>query len=376
MSDLLPTEFAPAERADDNTLRRQLDTAMQNINTIQLPEIMPMLMMILNAQRQIVYANKTLLALLDLQNPDDLRGARPGEAFHCAHAANAKYGCGTTAFCRVCGAVQAILAAQQGRPDTRECRITRADGEALDLRVWAVPMDINEEKFVVFSVLDIRDEKRRNVLERIFFHDIMNQAVALRGFSELLAEATPDETKAYQAMIRDLAERTIEGIQAQRDLASAENNELQVKPSSIQSLAMATEIANTYKTLSGAQGTEIVVAANAGDIAFTSDKTLLRRVLGNMVKNAIEASKPGDLITIDCRLDKEHVLFSVHNPGVMPQEVKLQMFKRSFSTKGSGRGLGTYSIKLLSERYLKGTVSFTSEAPAGTTFQTRYPLNL
>jgi signal transduction histidine kinase len=66
----------------------------------------------------------------------------------------------------------------------------------------------------------------------------------------------------------------------------------------------------------------------------------------------------------------------VHNPGFMTRDVQLQVFQRSFSTKGAGRGLGTYSIKLLTERYLKGTVSFTTDPEAGTTFRVRYPLTL
>jgi signal transduction histidine kinase len=52
----------------------------------------------------------------------------------------------------------------------------------------------------------------------------------------------------------------------------------------------------------------------------------------------------------------------------MPREVQLQLFKRSFTTKGTGRGLGTYSMKLLTERYLKGRIAFTSSETDGTTF--------
>ncbi len=51
----------------------------------------------------------------------------------------------------------------------------------------------------------------------------------------------------------------------------------------------------------------------------------------------------------------------------------MQMFHRSFSTKGTGRGLGTYSMKLLSERYLGGSVTFRSIPGEGTTFTARYP---
>ena len=47
-------------------------------------------------------------------------------------------------------------------------------------------------------------------------------------------------------------------------------------------------------------------------------------------------------------------------------DVQLQLFQRSFSTKGESRGIGTYSIKLLIENYLKGKVSFVSNKTVGT----------
>jgi sensor histidine kinase regulating citrate/malate metabolism len=59
---------------------------------------------------------------------------------------------------------------------------------------------------------------------------------------------------------------------------------------------------------------------------------------------------------------------------VIPRDVQLQLFKRSFSTKGEGRGLGTYSMKLLTERYLNGRVGFRTSESAGTTFTASYPL--
>ncbi len=56
----------------------------------------------------------------------------------------------------------------------------------------------------------------------------------------------------------------------------------------------------------------------------------------------------------------------------MPEDARLQVFQRSFSTKGPGRGLGTYRIRLLTEKYLKGRVSFAT-GPEGTTFTAEYP---
>ena len=86
------------------------------------------------------------------------------------------------------------------------------------------------------------------------------------------------------------------------------------------------------------------------------------------IKNALEAARPGQMVTICCRPVETDVEFSVHNPNEIPRKVQLQIFQRSFSTKGVGRGLGTYSMKFLSERYLHGNVAFASTAEDGTTF--------
>ncbi|MGA2077009.1 MAG: hypothetical protein ABSH52_26260 [Terriglobia bacterium] len=52
----------------------------------------------------------------------------------------------------------------------------------------------------------------------------------------------------------------------------------------------------------------------------------------------------------------------------------MQAFRRSFSTKSPvGRGIGTYSTKLITERYLGDSLSFTSSEEAGTTFAVTLP---
>jgi len=59
----------------------------------------------------------------------------------------------------------------------------------------------------------------------------------------------------------------------------------------------------------------------------------------------------------------------------MSEAVRWQVFRRSFTTKGKGRGLGTYSMKVLTERYLEGEIDFISEPDQGTTFYARYPVS-
>jgi sensor histidine kinase regulating citrate/malate metabolism len=98
--------------------------------------------------------------------------------------------------------------------------------------------------------------------------------------------------------------------------------------------------------------------------------------LTNLIKNAIEASISGDTVRIEIAREKEEFMIRVANPAAIPLDQQLQMFQRSFSTKGSGRGIGTYSIKLLTEKFLKGKVSFSSSLEAGTCFEIRIPFCL
>ena len=111
------------------------------------------------------------------------------------------------------------------------------------------------------------------------------------------------------------------------------------------------------------------------NISIKTDPMLLNRIITNMLKNALEATPDNARVLIGCHRVENLLIFWVHNFNEMPKEVKLQVFQRSFSTKGENRGLGTYSIKLLGERYLKGKTYFRSEKNFGTRFYLELPIN-
>ena len=375
LSSLQATAFASAERAEPEELQRQiahfLDTPsfLQEILT-NIPDIFT----VLNDKRQIIYANQVLMDHLALSDPEKFLGLRPGEVLDCIHATESDGGCGTTEFCKTCGAVQAILISQKGKKNTQECRITQRNGESLDLRVWATPIQIDDDRFTIFAVTDISHEKRRRALERIFFHDILNTAGGLWGFASLLDGANLEDLDEIKRTIYDLSGNLIDEINAQHQLSAAESEELVPEHKPVISIQILTEVIRTYKQHSAAQGKAIYLDPTVCSVEMITDPTILRRVLGNMTKNALEASDPGQTVTLGCDQAEGWVRFWVHNPKVMPRLVQLQLFQRSFSTKGTGRGLGTYSMKLLSERYLHGQVSFVSEEGTGTIFMAQFPV--
>ncbi len=368
----MQTLFAPAERASEAELKSAIHQVKTNPLIAKLLDFAPNGIVILNQKRQIVLANRSILNSLELSDPAPVLGLRQGEAFQCVHSTETPGGCGTTESCQTCGAIKAILTSQKGKPDVQECRICRRNGDALDLRVWAEPFRIGDMLLTIFSTVDISDEKRRKTLERIFFHDILNTASGIRGFATLLKEAGFEEFGQYKDIIYSLSRMIVDEINSQRTLTAAENNELTVKPILFQSRELLQEIVDLYSHHDVAKDRHIRLDAKTQDAGLKTDRALLQRVIGNMVKNAIEACKPGETVTVGCTGTSDQVECWVHNPNEMPRDVQLQIFQRSFSTKGSGRGLGTYSIKLLTERYLKGSVSFTS-SPEGTTFRVSIP---
>jgi len=81
-----------------------------------------------------------------------------------------------------------------------------------------------------------------------------------------------------------------------------------------------------------------------------------------MVLNALEATPEGGTVLMRALLTDDKLRIEVENSGEIPQEIQRSLFKRSFSTKSdSGRGIGTYSMKLFGERYLGGSVGFDSQ---------------
>lgn len=219
-------------------------------------------------------------------------------------------------------------------------------------------------------------EEKLDYMERIFLHDITNTAVALRAFAELVRDGRADKEmeQKFTSSAAFLSNRIIDEITAHRQIAAAEQGRLVLNESRVNSLAFLTGMRDSFNVPDMLKGCALVIDNASQSVDFTTDKALLGRVVGNMVKNAIEASRPGDQVTMGCFVRDKRISFWVHNPAWIPDEIRDSLFNRSFSTKGQGRGLGTYSMKILTEEYLKGRISFVSTREKGTTFTADYPL--
>ncbi len=329
---------------------------------------------ILDDRREIVYANKALLGAFH----DDLfraLGLRLGELFGCRNAHGDPDGCGTTLGCQECGANRAIRAVGSKPQIQEECRILREDGEPIDLQVTVAPLAFGSQQYTLVTAIDISDRKRREALERIFFHDIMNTASGVQGLSTMIRSVPAGERDDLLDLLESASNQLMGEISAQRELLAAEASKLESVPQRVHSLQMLHTVAGLYSTHDVATGKILVVDPASSDIEFSADPALLSRVLGNLTKNALEASHPGEKVTLASKQLGDTIAFTVHNAAFIPLRKQTQIFMRSFTTKGDGRGLGTYSSRLITERYLDGELDFESTPDAGTTFIATYPLS-
>ena len=365
--------FEASLRYQPQKIKAQSEAILKSPFFSQLLADVPVVLLIINEARQVIYVNKDLLAGASGRDQRELFGLRPGECLDCVHASEGTFGCGSTSYCKVCGLANTIGLSEEGQNGMGECSIALQNGDSLTLKVHSKPFRYGKGDFVFVALEDISDRKARMMLENIFLHDLRNTSAILSGLQEVFEDLEVTETKR---ILKDVSNRIDEEIRSYRLISSAENQQLVTHTSIINLPDLIQEVIASL--LLNPKFSHKQVDYSGERQIIRTDKTLLRQVMVNLVKNAMEAGPAPDTIKISHAFheSKKRIMIEVANRQVMPEDVYLKVFQKSFSTKGQGRGWGTYSIKLLTEKYLGGRVTFTSEEGTGTIFSVHLPENM
>ena len=107
---------------------------------------------------------------------------------------------------------------------------------------------------------------------------------------------------------------------------------------------------------------------------IVADPEMLKRILSNLVNNAIQAMPYGGKLMLHACQESENIGITVQDTGGgIPQEVKSKLFTPLFTTKPKGQGFGLAVVKRMTET-LGGTVTYESEVGKGTKFTIRLPI--
>ena len=105
-----------------------------------------------------------------------------------------------------------------------------------------------------------------------------------------------------------------------------------------------------------------------------ADPQLVKRVLTNLVTNAVQAMPDGGQLTIKSATNpEESVSITVEDTGVgIPEKIKNQIFTPLFTTKPRGQGFGLAVCKRVIEAH-GGSICFESQEGKGAKFTIQFP---
>jgi PAS domain S-box-containing protein len=134
-------------------------------------------------------------------------------------------------------------------------------------------------------------------------------------------------------------------------------------------------IRTTVSNVKIPRNVEVAVKVGDGLSNVKLDPLLFRRVLTNLILNAVQAMPKGGRLTITGSMRDESLTLAVQDTGagIAPQNLK-RVFKPFFTTKAQGQGLGLSVCKRLTEAQ-GGTIEAASQVGEGSTFTLTMPTN-
>ena len=189
-------------------------------------------------------------------------------------------------------------------------------------------------------------------------HEIKNPLTPIRLSANLLKRAKDEKSKDFDSIF----DRTIELIQRQvenmRKIAadfSAFAGARKAEPVAFELSELVQEVMDMNAAWAEEQGVAVVWKKGAGEVFV--DRSELRRVLINLVSNALEAMAKGGTLDVSIAHEDGHVALEIRDSGIgLSDTVRARLFEPYFTTRTHGTGLGLAIAKRLIEE-MNGTIT-------------------
>ncbi|MEG1405559.1 MAG: ATP-binding protein, partial [Alistipes sp.] len=274
------------------------------LSTANILEATSSSFIVVNRNLDVIFSN-TDFKEVTIDNNTPVHCVRPGDLFSCINAVNAECGCGTSPNCPNCKFRQSINDVfATNKVVTQEVELTLSNNMMLALNETASPFVFDGEHYVAVFVVDITDTKRRQLMDRVFFHDLINLSGAMDEYVQLLLESsrTPEAIETMKNL-KYISGQLYEEIHSQRDLMHAEQGDLVVKVAPIDVDCFLKTIEIKAQAACLARGCSLDITFLDQSTIMQTDCHILDRVIFNMVKNAIEASEADEKVQITVTKD-------------------------------------------------------------------------
>jgi PAS domain S-box-containing protein len=307
----------------------------------------------------------------------------------------------------------AFIAAGGGSGELRgEWNVKKSDGTPLVVLADAAYIeDTNGEPKKVTFIIDITERKdmeaalkdtvselhaeiqeRRRLegtkqeVERMMRHDLRNPLNGMLTAAELLLrdELTEDQRELVLA-IRDSGRRLDTMISSSMDYVRMEEGSYELDPQPLNVLDVFRAVESQLTSIISSSAVTLAYDKNGERVDWDvslpiyGEVIYLEELFANLVRNAVEASSPGDAVTISIYTEGDHARAGtyrvrIHNSHPVPENVRDRFFERyATSGKRGGNGLGTYIAQLVARAH-NGEVWFETDNERGTDVYVELPL--
>jgi heavy metal sensor kinase len=206
-------------------------------------------------------------------------------------------------------------------------------------------------------------------------HELRTPLSVIRGEADvaLARDRGPDEYRESLAIIQDEARRLSRLVEDLLNLARADSGHVSLRVEEFYLNDLLAECCRSLEAVAGARQIELECRC-PGDVAFRGDQELLRRLVLNLLDNAIRYTPAGGKILVSLETAASELRILVSDTGIgIPPEAAPYIFGRFYrgdqarSRQNGGFGLGLSIVKWIAESH-KGTVNVTSEPGKGSTF--------
>lgn len=218
--------------------------------------------------------------------------------------------------------------------------------------------------------------------EKQFTSDVAHElrtplSVALMQCEELLAqEDMPPEARQQVEVIRRKVDSMAGMVSQLLLLSRADQGREKLALEELDLSELSELVAQEFAELAGEKGIALAADIQPG-VAITGDQTLLLRLWGNLLQNAVTYGRPGGHIRMAVRRDGDTVQLQVRDDGIgiAPEHLPRiwdRFYQVSASRSAESSGLGLSMVKWIVEAH-HGEIRVESKEGAGTTFTARLP---
>jgi len=212
-------------------------------------------------------------------------------------------------------------------------------------------------------------------------HELRTPLAVIRGEADVVlrAERTPAEYRESMVIVQDEARRLTRLVDDLLNLARADSDavKLQVEEFYLNDLLM--ECCRSAQAW--AAGRQVGLECRCPeDVVFHGDQPLIRRLILNLLENAIRYTPQGGNVSVCLQLEGSSVRIAVSDTGIgIPPDAIPHVFERFYrvdharSREHGGFGLGLSIVKWIAECH-KGRVDVRSRPGAGSTFTVLLPV--